>query len=427
MGPTARSMSRRKNNMSIDKQPGADFLKGVSDEDLQKNLDADKRAWGAARKLAPLDAPQGPYGKALREVMDPILESANLHQTTDGPDGYTYTRRDPTALPPAPAMPLEQGAQATAVPVGYPVQIDPQYAPPFPTAPPPLPWEPSKETIDQYMERTYGRMPVLPPFPPLPPAPFVPDTRHESVEGAMRIAEATVRMPSADQEAELVNVLRAHAVGAYATYATYDYDDAIALFAEALKTRRDLNQRLSRRETLFTSLLRTLDPDASVREGLRETPLRAAKAWEEWTAGYSMEDDAVILKVFEDGAASYDEMVVVKDIPIYSKCEHHLADIFGTATIAYIPDGRVVGLSKLSRLANKYARRLQVQERLTVQIADALMTHLKPKGVGVVIRARHMCMESRGLCQQGHHTVTTALRGVMKDQPDTRAEFVQQA
>lgn len=162
------------------------------------------------------------------------------------------------------------------------------------------------------------------------------------------------------------------------------------------------------------------------REGLKETPHRVAKAWKHWCSGYNV-DIAALLKVFEDGADNYDQMVIVKDIPIYSKCEHHLADIFGTATIAYIPNGKIVGLSKLSRLADAFARRLQVQERLTSQIADALVEHLQPLGVGVVIKARHMCMESRGICQQGHHTVTTALRGVIKEQPATRAEFMQQA
>lgn len=161
-----------------------------------------------------------------------------------------------------------------------------------------------------------------------------------------------------------------------------------------------------------------------MRPGLAETPSRVVKAWRQWTSGYNV-DIAKLLKVFEDGAEGYDEMVVVKDIPIYSKCEHHLADIFGTATIAYIPNGKVVGLSKISRLADAFARRLQVQERLTVQIADALMEHLQPKGVGVVIRARHMCMESRGICQQGHHTVTSALRGVLKEDPQARAEFLE--
>lgn len=175
-------------------------------------------------------------------------------------------------------------------------------------------------------------------------------------------------------------------------------------------------------------LLSVVDPTCElagggIREGLRDTPNRVAKAWAHWTGGYHI-DIPALLKVFEDGAEGYDEMVIVKDIPIYSKCEHHLADIFGTATIAYIPNGKVVGLSKLSRLADAFSRRLQVQERLTCQIADALVEHLAPLGVGVVIRARHMCMESRGLCQQGHHTITSALRGRIKNDPQARAEFL---
>jgi GTP cyclohydrolase IA len=165
------------------------------------------------------------------------------------------------------------------------------------------------------------------------------------------------------------------------------------------------------------------DPQGGLREGLLETPARAAKAWAFWTSGYDR-DPVAELKVFEDGASGYDEMVAVVDIPIYSKCEHHLADIFGTATIAYIPDGKIVGLSKLSRVADIFARRLQVQERLTSQIANCLDENLKPKGVGVFIKARHMCMESRGICQQGHYTTTTALRGVMKSDPSARAEFI---
>lgn len=174
-------------------------------------------------------------------------------------------------------------------------------------------------------------------------------------------------------------------------------------------------------ENLISQLL-TQVIGQPMREGLAETPKRVIKAWAHWTGGYGV-DIAELLKVFEDGAEGYDEMVMVRDIPIYSKCEHHLADIFGTATIAYIPNGKVVGLSKLSRLADAFARRLQVQERLTCQIADALMEHLQPKGVGVIVRARHMCMESRGLCQQGHHTVTSALRGVLKH-GDPRKEFL---
>lgn len=173
-------------------------------------------------------------------------------------------------------------------------------------------------------------------------------------------------------------------------------------------------------EALVSALFRQLGED-STREGLQETPERFAKAWRTWGEGYG-QDPADVIKTFDEG--EYDEMVIVKDIPIYSKCEHHLADIFGTATIAYIPEGRVLGLSKLSRIANIFARRLQVQERLTVQIADALFhSELKPKGVGVIVRARHMCMESRGICQQGHHTITSALRGVLKS-GDPRSEFL---
>lgn len=184
----------------------------------------------------------------------------------------------------------------------------------------------------------------------------------------------------------------------------------------------DHDNQMVHPEEVVKGLLRITGDNVN-REGLHETPRRVVKAWAKWTEGYSV-DIPALLKVFEDGAENYDQMVVVKDIPIYSKCEHHLADIFGTCTIAYIPKGKVVGLSKLSRLADAFARRLQVQERLTSQIADALVEHLAPLGVGVVIKARHMCMESRGICQQGHHTVTSALHGKLKDDPQARAEFL---
>lgn len=168
------------------------------------------------------------------------------------------------------------------------------------------------------------------------------------------------------------------------------------------------------------------DAGFGLREGLQETPDRVAKAWQFWMSGYG-KDPADILKTFEDGAEGVDEMVVVKDIPVYSHCEHHMAPIFGTATIGYLPSQKIVGLSKLSRVLDVYARRLQVQERLTCQVADALMANLQPLGVGVVIKARHMCMESRGVCQQGHHTITSALRGLFKDDPMVRSEFLQLA
>lgn len=175
-------------------------------------------------------------------------------------------------------------------------------------------------------------------------------------------------------------------------------------------------------QVIHNLLDRVIGEDAN-REGLIDTPARVVKAWEFWTRGYGM-NPADILKSFEDGAEGCDEMVVRKDIPIYSHCEHHMAAIFGKCTIAYVPDGRVVGLSKMDRLADMFARRLQVQERLTTQIADAMMEHLKPKGVGVWISARHMCVESRGVQNQNSETQTTALRGVFKTQDATRAEFM---
>lgn len=165
------------------------------------------------------------------------------------------------------------------------------------------------------------------------------------------------------------------------------------------------------------------DTHAELRPGLHETPIRVAKAFEHWFGGYAV-DIPGLFKVFEDGAEGADQMVAVVRIPFYSKCEHHMADIFGHATVAYIPSGRIVGLSKLNRVVEAFARRLQVQERLTNNIADAIQEHLEPVGVGVYITARHMCMESRGVCQHGHHTVTTALRGAIKDEPQTRAEFL---
>ena len=177
-----------------------------------------------------------------------------------------------------------------------------------------------------------------------------------------------------------------------------------------------------RTESAIATLLEELDPHHE-REGLNETPCRAAKAWAHWTSGYD-KDPAAILKVFEDGAENCDQMVVVRNIPVYSHCEHHLAPIFGTATVGYLPNGKIVGLSKLNRLVDMYARRLQVQERMTNQIALALQEHLAPKGCGVVIQARHFCMESRGVQHIGCSTTTSALHGEFRDDPTVRAEFL---
>ncbi|MEQ1742461.1 MAG: GTP cyclohydrolase I FolE [Candidatus Nitrotoga sp.] len=162
------------------------------------------------------------------------------------------------------------------------------------------------------------------------------------------------------------------------------------------------------------------DPD---RAGLVETPSRLVTAWKHWTSGYT-QDPAELLKVFEDGAEDYNELIVIRGIPVYSHCEHHLAPFFGKATIGYVPNGKIVGLSKLTRLVNCFSRRLQVQERLTIQIANALMTHLEPKAVGVVIRCRHMCMESRGISTEGEETVTSAMLGELQPNLALRTEFL---
>ena len=172
---------------------------------------------------------------------------------------------------------------------------------------------------------------------------------------------------------------------------------------------------------VFFQLLLQLGEDPT-REGLRETPSRTARAWAEWTSGYAQRPEDV-LKYFVDGSENYDEMVFQGNIAFYSHCEHHMAPFFGTAHVAYIPNGRVVGLSKLTRLVDIFARRLQVQERMTRQIAEALNTHLQPLGVAVVLRARHLCMESRGVRKIGTHTSTSAVLGVFKEKPEVRAEF----
>jgi GTP cyclohydrolase I len=158
------------------------------------------------------------------------------------------------------------------------------------------------------------------------------------------------------------------------------------------------------------------------REGLRDTPQRMARALREYTSGYGI-DPADVLRTFEDGSERYDQMVVVRDIAFYSLCEHHMAPFFGKATIAYVPDKRIVGLSKLARLLNVYARRLQVQERMTAQVADALAENLAPLGCGVLVAARHLCMESRGVQKPGSVTITSALRGCFL-LGDARAEFL---
>jgi GTP cyclohydrolase IA len=173
-------------------------------------------------------------------------------------------------------------------------------------------------------------------------------------------------------------------------------------------------------------LLKAIDGENPDRPGLVETPARFMKAFKEWTSGYH-EDPEAILKTFEDGAEGVSEMVMVRNIPVYSLCEHHMATIFGVAHVGYIPNGRIVGLSKIPRVVNIFARRLQVQERLTNQIAEAIDEVLQPHGVAVVLDCRHMCMESRGVHIHGEATTRTAARrGVYKDNLRYFHEFLPQ-
>ncbi len=164
------------------------------------------------------------------------------------------------------------------------------------------------------------------------------------------------------------------------------------------------------------------DPD---REGLLATPARVAKALKWMTQGYaSTAKDVVGSGIFEE---AHDNMIMVRDIELYSMCEHHMLPFFGKAHIAYIPNGRIVGLSKIPRIVDVYARRLQVQERLTEQIASGICSVLNPLGVGVVIEAYHLCMMMRGVQKQNSKTITSALKGAFRDDPKTRDEFLRLA
>jgi len=160
------------------------------------------------------------------------------------------------------------------------------------------------------------------------------------------------------------------------------------------------------------------DPD---REGLKQTPARVARAYAEIFAGLHTNPDDVLETAFDE---NHDELVLVKDIPLYSTCEHHLVTWHGTAAVGYIPgeDGRITGLSKLARVVDLYAKRPQVQERLTSQVADAVMRRLEPRGVIVVVEAEHLCMAMRGVRKPGARTMTSAVRGIFKSDPRTRAE-----
>ncbi|SFV90530.1 GTP cyclohydrolase I type 1 [hydrothermal vent metagenome] len=173
-------------------------------------------------------------------------------------------------------------------------------------------------------------------------------------------------------------------------------------------------------EQLVSRMLELLGEDPK-REGLLKTPHRVTKALGFLTEGYHQDPTEILNQALF--STSNDEMVLVRDIEFYSMCEHHMLPIIGRCHVAYIPDGKVVGLSKIPRIVNVYARRLQIQEQMTEQIADAILETIKPKGVAVVVHARHMCMEMRGVQKINSTTVSSALRGLFKSDERTRNEF----
>ncbi len=172
----------------------------------------------------------------------------------------------------------------------------------------------------------------------------------------------------------------------------------------------------------YTKILERLGEDPS-REGLRDTPSRAARAMEFLTAGYDMDLDVLVNEaIFE---SDIDEMIIVKDIELYSLCEHHILPFLGQAHVAYIPSGKVLGLSKVARIVEMFARRLQIQENLTRQIADAILEVTGARGVAVTIEARHLCMMMRGVQKQNSTMTTSVMLGDFRDEPECRAEYLQ--
>jgi GTP cyclohydrolase I len=176
-------------------------------------------------------------------------------------------------------------------------------------------------------------------------------------------------------------------------------------------------------EAAVRTLLRWAGDDPA-REGLLDTPKRVVTAFGDWFSGYAEDPRAYLARTFEE-VAGYDEMIVLRDIQFESHCEHHMAPIIGRAHVGYLPDGKVVGISKLARVVEAYARRLQVQEKLTAQIADCIHDVLQPRGVGVVIEAAHECMTTRGVHKRGVSMITSSMLGSFREDARTRAEFLQ--
>jgi len=175
-------------------------------------------------------------------------------------------------------------------------------------------------------------------------------------------------------------------------------------------------------ENAFKTIIRWTGDDPA-RDGLKETPSRVARAFEEYFRGYAQDPEAILQKTFEE-IEGYDEMIVLRGIRFESHCEHHMAPIIGRAWVAYIPRGRVVGISKLARVVDAYAKRLQIQEKMTAQIANAIQQVLDPEGVAVIIKAEHHCMTTRGVHKPGTDMVTSRMLGVFRDNPITRQELL---
>ena len=172
-------------------------------------------------------------------------------------------------------------------------------------------------------------------------------------------------------------------------------------------------------ESAVATILRFIGEEPS-RDGLLDTPGRVVRAWREMTAGYSEDPAEILARTFDE---SSDELIILRGITFYSVCEHHMLPFYGTAAVGYLP-GRVVGISKLARLVNCFARRLQIQERMTRQIADSIAEHLGARGVGVIIRAHHLCMGCRGVRQEETQMVTSAMLGTLRSDASSRAEFL---
>jgi GTP cyclohydrolase I len=204
-------------------------------------------------------------------------------------------------------------------------------------------------------------------------------------------------------------------------YLAHKGDGSSAASKSPVQKKWERPAREEAEKAVHTLLLRAGDdPD---REGLIDTPARVAKAYEEWFAGYNEDPESYLSRTFEE-VEGYDEMVVLRDIRFESHCEHHLAPIIGRAHIGYLPNKKVIGISKLARVVEAYARRLQVQEKLNAQIANCIQNVLEPKGVAVVIEATHQCMTTRGVHKTGVTLVTSSMLGAFRQDPMTRREFL---